>query len=546
MGSPLSWRMAAAVLIFVVSAFRIAFVGWWSPLDLSTDEAHYWDWSRNLDWSYYSKGPLVAWLIRLSLELCGSLSQTLTGSTVLAIRFPAIVCGAALLVAMYVLTVQVFKRDSLAFAVTALMSVLPATTVGGVLITIDAPFVALWSWALVIGHCAVFGGKKWAWPLLGLVLGLGTLAKYTMLLWPASAILFCLFTPDYRPLLRRPGVWIAAVVLAVCCLPILIWNIQHDWISLKHVAGQAGVSQVDEKSSFRWVGPFEYIGGQFAVGMGVFFLIWLYSLVASRPGREQNPQKLFLWWMSVTTFLFFMTFSFRVSIQVNWPIAGFISGIVLASDWLVQRWNHVIPHERRNWRFVTVLGCGLAVAVSLLALESQIARPLINPIVKNITARFVDPSSERAKAPLRIWDVSCRLRGWKDLARQIDQIRAEIAEKEGREPLLATDRWNKAGEFGFYCQGNPRVSCFGRAVGDRYSQYDLWRPNPIDDAQEYRGRTFVIIGEPKAEYRDAFDRYVETEMKTLEYREDGELVTWMYVTIGQGFKGFKTIRPAGN
>ena len=41
-----------------------AYVAWGCPHDLAPDEAHYWDWSRNLDWGYYSKGPLIAWLIR--------------------------------------------------------------------------------------------------------------------------------------------------------------------------------------------------------------------------------------------------------------------------------------------------------------------------------------------------------------------------------------------------------------------------------------------------------------------------------------------------
>jgi hypothetical protein len=38
-------------------------------LELSPDEAHYWEWSRRLDWSYYSKGPFVAYLIALSTAL---------------------------------------------------------------------------------------------------------------------------------------------------------------------------------------------------------------------------------------------------------------------------------------------------------------------------------------------------------------------------------------------------------------------------------------------------------------------------------------------
>src|ERR1700733_12582303 len=41
------------------------------PIDLSGDEAQYWDWSRHLDLSYYSKGPLIAYLIRASCSLFG-------------------------------------------------------------------------------------------------------------------------------------------------------------------------------------------------------------------------------------------------------------------------------------------------------------------------------------------------------------------------------------------------------------------------------------------------------------------------------------------
>ena len=537
MGSPRGWRFAAALLILAILAFRIAYIGWWSSLDLATDEAHYWDWARNLDWSYYSKGPLVAWLIRLSLELFGPLSESLTGSTVLAIRLPAVFCGAAMLIAVYVLTVQVFKRDSLAFAVTAVTAILPASTAGGMLMTIDAPFVALWSWALVVGHEAVFGSRKWAWPVLGVLLGLGVLAKYTMLLWPVSAVLFCLFTPGFRVLLRQPGVWIAAAVLALCCLPILIWNIQHDWISLKHVAGQAGVSQAEAKGSIRWVGPLEYVGSQFGIFVGVFFMTWLYAMIAHRPWREADPQKLYLWWLSAPTFALFFAVSYRVGVQVNWPIAGFVSGMVLSAGWIAERLVDPVYRERRNWRISMALGCCLATLVSLFALVPDIIRP--------IATIFANTPTEKNPAPRRTWDPSCRLRGWKWLAGEIDRIRDEIKEKEGLEPILATDRWNKAGELGFYCRGNPRVVCFGRAIGDRYSQYDLWRPNPIDDAQDYAGKTFVIVGEPKEEYPTAFDRYSECELITLEYREAGELVAWWYVTIGKGYRGFGNVRPAG-
>ena len=56
----------ALALILAAAAARVALLLGGTGLDLSPDEAHYWDWSRQPDWAYYSKGPLVAWLIRAS------------------------------------------------------------------------------------------------------------------------------------------------------------------------------------------------------------------------------------------------------------------------------------------------------------------------------------------------------------------------------------------------------------------------------------------------------------------------------------------------
>src|SRR4051812_17804028 len=71
-------------LIIASVVFHIAYLVLACPLDLSPDEAHYWQWSRHLAWSYYSKGPLVAWLIRASCEVFGPLSESIVGSPMLA------------------------------------------------------------------------------------------------------------------------------------------------------------------------------------------------------------------------------------------------------------------------------------------------------------------------------------------------------------------------------------------------------------------------------------------------------------------------------
>jgi 4-amino-4-deoxy-L-arabinose transferase-like glycosyltransferase len=43
-----------------------------SNVDLFTDESQYWSWSRELSWGYFSKPPLVAWIIHFAESMCGS------------------------------------------------------------------------------------------------------------------------------------------------------------------------------------------------------------------------------------------------------------------------------------------------------------------------------------------------------------------------------------------------------------------------------------------------------------------------------------------
>jgi hypothetical protein len=44
---------------------------YWNATDLFFDEAQYWAWSEQPAFGYFSKPPLVAWLIRVATEVCG-------------------------------------------------------------------------------------------------------------------------------------------------------------------------------------------------------------------------------------------------------------------------------------------------------------------------------------------------------------------------------------------------------------------------------------------------------------------------------------------
>src|SRR5678816_3966763 len=48
-------------------------------IDMSEDEAHYWEWSRHLDYGYYSKPPGIAWVFWVAQRVgdaLGSVSYT--------------------------------------------------------------------------------------------------------------------------------------------------------------------------------------------------------------------------------------------------------------------------------------------------------------------------------------------------------------------------------------------------------------------------------------------------------------------------------------
>ena len=65
-----AFRRAAAILVALTLVRLIALR--LSNVDLFFDESQYWSWSRHLAFGYFSKPPLLAWLIAAAELVCGS------------------------------------------------------------------------------------------------------------------------------------------------------------------------------------------------------------------------------------------------------------------------------------------------------------------------------------------------------------------------------------------------------------------------------------------------------------------------------------------
>ena len=155
--------------------------------------------------------------------------------------------------------------------------------------------------------------------------------------------------------------------------------------------------------------------------------------------------------------------------------------------------------------------------------EPVLAQPLL--------LRLAGPVSADNPAPLRRIDPTCRLRGWPDVAAQLDKLRQGHADV----PLVC-DSWNLPGEFGFYCAGHPQPYSLGPVFGERHSQYELWHPNPITDPQAFAGATFLVIGASIDRLRAGFSS-VES-VGVLTHVENGQILAAWPVTLGRGYRGF--------
>jgi hypothetical protein len=372
----------------------------------------------------------------------------------------------------------------------------------------------------------VFGGKKWAWPATGLLIGLGILAKYNMGLWPISLGLFLLFSRQYRPLLWRPGFWVMTTIAGLCCLPILLWNWQHDWVTVRHVQGLAGLR---EGPRWHWMGPVVYLGSQCGLYLVFWFVAWAAAMVAHRPWKEQQPGLQYLWWLSAPMFVVFLLFSFKTGGgEPNWPVTAYISGLVLATGWI----DHTLRSGPASSRRLTWIGLAAAVVLGVFANVFMHRSDLLYPML----TRVVAAPSERKPLPLRQFDPTCRLRGWRTLTAEVDRLCAKLR-AEGSEPVIVGTGWALPGELGFYCEGHPTVYSIGPALGDRRSQYDFWRPNPIEDSSRFLGRTFIIVGaDNPLVLRNAFEQ-CEEPITVTHFERKQPIAAWTII-VAHGFRGF--------
>lgn len=203
-----------------------------AALGLSVDEAHYALYATHPAWSYFDHPPLVGWsqwpLVVLDapvvvLRLVPGMLWL--GTVLLVYRIAELLragCGSwallSLLLAplLHVLAIGLLPDTLLMFFSAALMFQT---------LRLMQP-EALLAWR--------------PWLVLGVVLGLAGLSKYTAI-FTAFAVAACLFRAHGWKVVCSAKLWVSVGLALVLVLPVAYWNAQNQWISFtyqaKHGAG---------------------------------------------------------------------------------------------------------------------------------------------------------------------------------------------------------------------------------------------------------------------------------------------------------------------
>lgn len=483
----------AVGLILVLTAVRLLYLVALPP-PLFGDEAQYWSWSLDPAWGYFSKPPMVAWVIWLTTSVFGSSEVAIKLAAPLV---HAITAGFLLLAGRRLVGPVV---GAVAGAVYVTM---PAASLSAVIISTDPVMLMFLSAALygLIRALEEGAGPGW-WLASGVATGGALLSKYSAAVFLVSAVAALLLSPEHRRRVTatRLAAWLVPVALLLA--PNLWWNAQHDFVTMRHVGENASVTgfalHVD-----RMV---EFLASQFGVFGPISFGALIALLVRWRRWTS-DPRLLLLVWLTAPMLVIMTVQALLAKANANWAAMAYVGGTVAVASVLARPAN-------RRW-----LWAGLAVNLGLAAMLYG-----YEPV--RLVTGFEPPDR---RDPLR------HVRGWPEYG---EQFAALWAEHPGT-AVLFDDRLILAESL--YYAGVPLESAFNwNPEGVIHHHYDL-----VSDLDSWRGRDVLFVhrspdcGEVAAYFRTARP----LGRIAIPTHPDRTLELW--VTRLDGFAGYHERGPGG-
>ncbi len=468
---------ALLALLTIVRLIWLKFTG----LGLAPDEAQYWFWSKNLDWGFYSKPPMVALLINLSTKICGDSEACIRMSSPLLYFFTSL--------AVYGIGKELFNtRVGLWSAAT--FATLPAVFLSSALVSTDPALLFFWSLTLYTFIRALRSDTWGLWLIVGIFAGLGMLSKYNMLVFLLSAVVLLLWVPTERKRLFSYKFWAAALIAFMIWLPNLIWNLQHGLVSFYHTVDLAGANTA---SLFNFAGLIKFFVGQFAVFGPILFGVFLYSCFQLLRQPNKQVEYKFLLAFSLVFIGLIMLVALKSRAHANWAAPAYIAASVLVCAYLIEI----------NKAGLLKLSLGLHLVLSALGLFYPLA-----------TAEFDVQLNSR-------YDPVSRLQNNRDLGKEVTEL---LQQNPGA--VLAVDERKLLASLLYYStthiyKWNP--------TGAVHDHFDL-----TTNLREQISKDIIFIGESYSV--DALKAYANSvqQLRVLNYSNKHIYKVFLL----QGFKGY--------
>jgi len=315
------WLAPAIAVVAAVTGLRLVALAF-NRTDLFVDEAQYWFWGQNFDFGYYSKPPLIGWLLRAVTDLAGS-------DAPFWVRLPGAVLHGITALILAALAARLADAR-VALWTAAIYVTLPFVALGSLLISTDTVMAPFYAGALLFFVRAGQGGRAGDAFAAGICAGAAFMAKYAAVYLIPGAVLAVLVAPALRPGWRNA--LLMALGFGLVIAPNVAWNLTHDLTTVEHTMDNVG--WVRTGANVRPGAMAEFLASQFIVFGPLTMAAFLWGLVRARTAALRA-----LAVFAVPPLAVVLVQSLLGKAYANWAVATYFAGTVLAVWVMGARWR---------------------------------------------------------------------------------------------------------------------------------------------------------------------------------------------------------------
>ena len=425
-------------MLLISVLLRSLLAGW---IELGNDEAYYWTFARFPDWSHYDHPGMVGWVIQL-------FSLNLRFDSEFFIRLSSVIFMTINTWIMYRIGKELKDETTGLLAALLFTASIYAFVVTGVFILPDTPLNLFWLLAFWQFIRYLKSHKSGNLLLAGLLTGLSMLSKYTgVFLW--VGFLLYILCHD-RKQFKRPVLYFALLLSAICCFPILLWNIQNDFISFRFQGARANLIGPLTPNNF-----FKELLGELIYNNPINVGIAIIAIAAAFRHKlpvEQPVQRLILL-TALPMIVSFLLVSLTQPALPHWSGPAYNLLILLSAIWL----SLIIPKRQKGLITTALVVTALVIFLGVAEIK---------------TGFFVLDHHEEATLKGKD-DLTLDMYGWRQASEKFAALRTQkIAEGEMKESdAIIGHHWFPTASIDYYLGRPLHIKVLGYGPLERIHKY---------------------------------------------------------------------------